>query len=324
MNSSISHFKSRIPWQALRLLIVALMAWAGSAFYSLYLHPEMIFLRHCAKVKQDWKHTLERDHKSKIVIYGGSSCLTSIDGERMEKVHGLPVLNLGFHAGIGARVLTRYTLPTLNPGDTLIVALEPDLLTGSLEPPAQGVQFSFATGRLDALRNGDRMHWTGSLLALRPGSEYIFTVLGKVMLHRPLHRYSVAEIHPSGWHEVAERREFSVSPISDRKLSNDAKELLRSLRDRCAQHQIRVAYSMPWHYSPQDEVAERQRHNLDFLQQISEILPVINDPRLGVYPVREHYADTPLHLTAEGAALRTDELAQQINAWQTMPESTNK
>lgn len=124
-------------------------------------------------MKQTAQQSIERQHESKIVIYGGSSCLSSIDGARMEKVHQLPVLNLGLHAGMGAHVLTRYTLPTLDPGDTLIVELEPDLLTGSLKPPPPGVQFSFATKRVDALRQPDHVDWLGSLRSLRPGSEYI-------------------------------------------------------------------------------------------------------------------------------------------------------
>lgn len=324
MDSSTLHFKSNIPWQAVRLLTVALMAWTGCGFYSLHLHPEMMFLRHCARVKQNWKQSLEREHKSKVVIYGGSSCLTSVDGERMKKIHGLPVLNMGLHAGMGARVLTQYTLPTLNPGDTLIVALEPDLLTGSLRPPPLGVQFSFATKRSDALRYPEKIDWLGSLLALRPGSENIFTVLGKIVLHRPLHRYSIAEIHPSGWQEVVERRDFSVAPVAARELSIEAKELLRFIRDDCAKHEIPVAYSLPWSYCTNAEMDERQSRNRDFLKQIEEFLPVLNDPRLGVYSVREHFADTPWHLTAEGAALRTDELAEQISAWKISKADASK
>ena len=45
---------------------------------------------------------------------------------------------------------------------------------------------------------------------------------------------------------------------------------------------------------------------------------MLNDPRFGIYLVREHFADTFLHLTAEGAALRTDEWAGQVKGWKTL------
>ena len=315
MALSILRSRNKIPWQALRFLAVAFVAWTGSAFYSVRLYPEMIFLRHCHAVKQAWQQKLEHDYKSKIVVFGGSSCLTSIDPGRLAERHELPVLNLGLHAGMGAPILTRYALPSLKPGDTLIVALEPSLLTGPQEIEPLGVQFSFATGRMDALRDADGIDWMASLLALRPGSQNMFTFLGKIILRQPLHRYSRAEIHASGWQEVAGRRAFSPPPLVNLQLSDNAKKLLRSIQDFCGQHGVRVAYSIPWSYCPPEKAAEYRSQNLNYLLQISEFLPVLNDPRLGVYPVREHFADTFLHLTAEGAALRTDEWAEQVKGW---------
>jgi len=41
-------------------------------------------------------------------------------------------------------------------------------------------------------------------------------------------------------------------------------------------------------------------------------MPVLKDPRLGSYSVKEHFADTPSHLVAASARLRTDELADQL------------
>jgi len=43
---------------------------------------------------------------------------------------------------------------------------------------------------------------------------------------------------------------------------------------------------------------------------------ILLDPRLGAYSVREHFSDTAWHLVGEAAALRTDELGNQINQWQ--------
>ena len=78
---------------------------------------------------------MTREAGAKLVIYGGSSCLFGIDAERLLHTHQMPAVNLGRGAGMGASVLTLAALQYTRPGDTLVAALEPSLLTGSLEPP---------------------------------------------------------------------------------------------------------------------------------------------------------------------------------------------
>jgi hypothetical protein len=51
------------------------------------------------------------------------------------------------------------------------------------------------------------------------------------------------------------------------------------------------------------------------LLEVSEFIPVLRDSRLGAYTVREHFSDTSLHLTEEGATLRSDEFAEQVKDW---------
>jgi hypothetical protein len=92
-------------------------------------------------------------------------------------------------------------------------------------------------------------------------------------------------------------------------------EYLRSLRDWCRDHEVRLAYSIPWGYTPPTELDQFRRENARFLLQVLEVIPVLRDPRLGAYSVREHFSDSVWHLTEEGAALRTDELARQLKDW---------
>lgn len=326
MASFISHSRRWIPWLTVKLLATAILAWGCAAFYSIRLNPEMVFLRHGHQLKQAWLNQLEQKNQPKTVIYGGSSCLTSVDPVRMLEHYDVRALNLGFHAGMGATILTHYTLPYLKPGDTLIVALEPSLLVHPQEIQPLGVQFCFATGRYDALPDSEGSHWIGSLLALRPGSQNVFTFLGKIVLRRPLHRYSRAEILRGGWQAVAERRDFSCPPPDSVQLSDDARHLLQSIRTYCMEKGVRVGYSLPWSYSPPERVSYCQNQNRILMRQIAEVLPVLEDPRFGIYSVREHFADTCLHLTAQGAMVKTDELAEQIKNWKvisrSLPENT--
>ncbi len=317
MPSSISHSNSSVPWKTLFLLGAALVIWAAGMFYSLRLNPEVRFFRHCAKVKQQWAQQLDRDYPHKIVIFGGSSCNTSVDGERMLNRYSLPVANMGLGAGMGALVLTHFALQFVRPGDTLLVGLEPGLLTEPLELQSLGVQFSCAIGQPELLRNPDRVNWPSTLLDLRPGGYHLFTLLGKMALHEPLYRYTASEIHPSGWHEVGARSDVVSMRESPTDLSPQGRSLLMALRAWCDQRHVRVAYVLPWEYSAPGDMKRFQECNLQFLCGVAEAMPILKDVTLGADTNRNQFADAAFHPTTEGAALRSDELAREIKSWGT-------
>ena len=128
--------------------------------------------------------------------------------------------------------------------------------------------------------------------------------------------YNINETDASGWQTTSYRRSpiFHDAPYGNR-LSEDNKELLRWIRQWCERNGVRVAYSLPWGFWEPDDADTWQRTNLALVKQISSILPVLKDPRMGVYPERSHFTDTFMHLNPTGAALRTDDLARQIKAW---------
>ena len=316
MDSSTSHSNSKVPWQSLKLLGVACIAWGVGAFYTMRVNPEVAFYRHGDQVKQDWSRKLEREQGAKIVVYGGSSCATTIDGERMLREHRLPVVNLGMHAGMGAKMLTYYALQDLRPGDTLIVSIEQGLLNTPIEIEPLGVQLAFATGNVKLLRDPDRVDWLRCVPDLQPGGYHTFTMLGKIVARQPLYRYQPNEFHASGWQEVRVKRDVQGFDRFHPELSPDGRELLTFIRRYCDEHRVRVAYSLPWSYVAPDKVAGFQQDNIKFIRQVSEFIPVLMEPRLGAYSVREQFADTGLHLTPEGAAIRSDELAEAIIKWQ--------
>jgi len=229
--------------------------------------------------------------------------------------HKLPVLNLGFAAGMGANVLTRYALETLQPGDTLVVALELGLLSGPVELEPLGVQFLLASGHSELLRDNGQIPWATALLDLRPGGYHVFTLLGKVLLGQPLYRYAPAEFETGGWHKVAARRDLGVPVVTTNKLSSAGRAWLVKIRDECLRRNVRVACTIPWQFCMPEDLGALQRQNLQFLREMSAVLPVLREPSLGTHAVREHFADTDMHPTAEAAGLRTDELAAAIKSW---------
>ena len=304
---------------------MSLLAAAGCSFlvslvYLFNWNPEVRFFEKAAKIKQAWADKMTREHGMKMVVYGGSSCAFSIDGERLLEKHGIPAVNMGLHAGFRPTMLTNWALSETRPGDTLVVAIEPGLLSGPQGSLPFAIQFSYAMGS-PAWLNGPWLEHpvslASSLFALRPSGYHVFIMLGKLMKGMPLYRYAPSDIHASGWLTTSDRRsiENASGKGGDLRLSSEAVGLLQWLRNWSEVHHVRLAYSLPWVYAAPESVASCQRNNLVFLQQVAQFLPVLKDAGLGVFSERLYFADTPLHLSPEGAALRTDSLAKQLKAW---------
>jgi hypothetical protein len=318
MTSSTSPSNPVWPREAVGYLAVAVAAWLLSALYSLFAHPEVVFARESARIKLNWARFLDEKFPNKVVIYGGSSCNTAIDGQRLLDRHQLPVANFGLGAGNGVRVLTEFARRPLRAGDTLIVALEPDLLVKPIELDPYGVKLAFALGQPALLGNVRLRDWPGVLLDLRPGGLHVVTRLTRLLVRQPF-RYSLAQMHPSGWHEIPVREPFPSKADSPDHLSPDCRRWLQDLTAWCRPRQIRIAYSIPWMYAAPADADHLRQCNQRILQEIAAIMPVLPDPTLGVITNQELFADTPLHPTAAGAALRSDTLAAALRAAELTP-----
>lgn len=312
----------RMPWIGVQGIVVALVVWAVGAVYTLEANPEIVFFKYAARLKQSWAARMTQHYGPKTVFCGGSSCTFSIDPQRLLDEHHLPAANLGLGAGMGLRVLTRFALDQVRPGDTLILAMEPPVLTSSTEETMLGVQISFALGHPAWLSpstivdSSDGVPWVSSALMLRPGGYHTFTLLGKLLSRKPLYRYQISEFRSGGWQQSPLRLDLPPWVGEPGPLPDDTRQFLTSLRDWCQAHQVRLAYSLPWTYTDAAHAPELRRNNLRILREIASILPVLKDPLLGVDTAKEHFADTVWHLTESAARQRTDELARQMKSWE--------
>jgi len=155
-----------------------------------------------------------------------------------------------------------------------------------------------------------------ALLALRPGGYHAFLMIGKLIAHNPHYKYRVADASPSGWNHTAACRPLPGKLDEGRVLSDDARRLLRSLRDWADRNQVHVAYSLPWQWTPREAVDRVRKGNAEFLLQISEYFPVLRDPIIGADPRVEDFSDSYWHLNEESSVLRTEELGRQVTNWE--------
>jgi hypothetical protein len=307
-----------LPWRALRLAAAALVTLVIAAVYTLRLNPEIRFYKHAALVKLGWAEKLSREQGVKIIVCGGSSTAFSIDGERMLQQHGLPTANFGLHAGMEPLFLAAIAAQSARPGDTVVLALEPGLLMTPFQSPDLAAQMGTALRRPDLIHasglTGEPVHWVRNCLSLRPGAYHFFTLLGKIALRKPLYRYAPEEVQASGWQRAKDIRPIPDQGLAEGRLCPDARRLLMVLKNWGHTNRVQVVYSLPWGWVTEDRLRPFQRMNVRFLREVAAILPVLKDPALGAYRVREHFSDSHWHLTAEGAAARSDSLAAQLKS----------
>ena len=304
----------RIPRLAVLLLTSALAAAIVGASYTLYFNPETEFWKQTARRKLAWVEELRAKHGYVIGVVGGSTTTFGIDAEIIEREAHLPVANLGLHAGMGPESCVGFGFTALKRGDTLIVSLEPSMLTEEESgPTGLGIRLAWVLGLPELLDWGDASgdSWQrANPTKFQPGGYHVVTMLGKLLLNQPLYRYAIRDSRPGGLQVTSERRPFTSSmKLSDNPqqvtLSSSGRILLKTIRDEAARRGLKLVYVLPWSYWPEDTADERRTANDALLQQISEFMPVLSESNLGVHSAAQDFADSGQHLTAEAAAERS-------------------
>jgi hypothetical protein len=60
----------------------------------------------------------------KVLLVGGSNVAFGVESATLERVMGMPVVNMGLHAGLGFRYMKNEAVQLMGPGDLVVVALE--------------------------------------------------------------------------------------------------------------------------------------------------------------------------------------------------------
>lgn len=305
-----------MPRRVLILLAAALLSWVAGAAFIFRVDPEVALTRQVLARKRAWAARCNERFPQKTVVYGGSSCAFSIDGERLEERFGRPTVNMALGAGLGPAMLTNVAVPACRDGDTLVVALEAGLITTPFKPLMSATHLAYALGERDLLRNpagtAESGQLASELFTLRPDATRTVSVLGKLLTRQPLYRYRIEEVEPSGYQWTDVRGPIFGPPTQGPHLSADGRSLFAYLKLHAAAHRLTLRYSLPWTFSAPDLAQARRRENIALVREIGEFMPVLCDPVLGVQIDRGWFADTPHHLARAAAEMRTDALGEQL------------
>jgi hypothetical protein len=140
---------------------------------------------------------------------------------------------------------------------------------------------------------------------------------GKLLFRMPLYRYDLKDAQPGGLQVTQDRRPFDQNANTDQEpaemtLSRSGREFLEKLKKTTDSRGIKVFYVLPWVYSHPNQASPAREIHARFLDQVEQILPVLREENNGVYDIRDDFADTAMHLTAEGATKRSEVLSKLL------------
>ena len=300
---------------AFAIVCGALLGFLGCALFATYANPEIQFWQQALARKRAWAARPAAE-TPRVLICGGSSAAFAVDPLRFEQVSGLPCGNFAMFAGLGTPVMIEFALREARPGDTIVLALEPGLLTVPMEVNAVGQQMLFADGSPRGLVENpwavSRQTAWSRLNLLRPGGYHVFTILARLALGRPAYPYRLDDVSEAGWITTAHRRQNVVNPGFLGRLSPDARRQLAELSNWAKARRVRIVATLPVGLVAPESRREYPRHSAAFVLDLMDYFPVVRDPNLGMNPNPADFADTPSHLVPTAAQLYTESLARAI------------
>lgn len=301
------------------LLAALLAAYALSAVLTITVNPEVVFWNDAIEQRQNAIVKIRAEQPDTPIIFftGGSSCAFSIAPEIIEETTGLPAINMGLPVASGAKYILHQALREARPGDLVIVCLEPDLLTQpdqEASPSKIGFALEARRGNLTAAAGGstfgENMEIADYLTLTRPGTSYLITLAGRSLTGKG-YRYKPSDIHHHGLIQT-DVRDPALQPrgnITAESLHPQGRRLLQSLASAAKNKSVRLAYSMPWHYTAHDSIDNNRACNREILDDIARIMPILEDSYSGAMPDSDNFADSPLHLSGLGTTTRSKALA---------------
>ncbi|MEO0541892.1 MAG: hypothetical protein AAFZ80_13665 [Cyanobacteria bacterium P01_A01_bin.105] len=293
-----------LPWMA-----AAGLAWAAGFVYNVHLGGETRWLKSMYEKKVAIAATID---EPKLLVTGGSGAHYTLNSALLEDELGLPVVNLGIDGPVGLNVILPSVLEQVNPGDTVLLIPEYLILHHDNGLGDRSGPFSIAIGRPRAGDIPPQQLAQDLLLLGVPSLRGVIKSANDLVNEGKLTGYYDDPLTANG------------DPTLDKDRAGDwwqleiSKPATRHAIDRIAQFHAEVEakggtlwLALPWVYGdPGDDTKANIQATADAL---NEIAPLVYDPdSLNIQSDVGLFADTHYHLTAEGRALRSRQLAAEL------------
>lgn len=302
---------------------IALVALLVSAIFAVYIDPGITEWRTMMRIKRSCAQRLDQEKTGKIVFAGGSSTTFGVMPSVLKEKYGINAVNAGLHAGSGAGFLILWACTLLEPGDTLVLMVEPGLFRYRFQPQPQtlmevGMPKEYWRLKGDLYRN-DRMGGFPQLQSLRPSGAVLTGLVGKFMRGQALAGYRVENMDSYGTLTAkparpGKLRADDLSRLSenlDESLTEDGVFMLDWVKEFCAKKGVKMCYIYPQIWVTPDAVdAYNQRAKL-FAKAIGCYMPVLNPDRFATAH-GELFLDSILHLNPVGARLFSEEIGRLL------------
>jgi len=290
------------------------IAWSIGAWFNLF------WFQDPAWVTSIYQQKIARAEQVKaprrILLVGGSSTHFGLSAEELQEKLGIPVLNLGLHAGLGLDAIDKLVQDEIRPDDIVILFPEHDLLAmkENEELNILPTLVAFRSGHFSIIKDDQEGPEQLVNRLLLVGSPQFFDVVNAVKSalvggKKPnWYNFNVGANGDSLDSLGGGKPPFHPIEVS---LSNDALDRIRQFRSQVQQRHASLIIGIPWKLAM---TSPQTQHDLQqVIQSLSQVAPVLYDPKsLNLKQDVSLFGDTSFHLTPKGRAMRTSELARQL------------
>jgi len=317
----------RLGAKALSVVIVCAVA----TFAVYWFEPEGGTYQQVVSRKHERLDSIEG---TKIVLVGGSNLAFGADTLLLQERTSCPVMNMGMNGYFGVRYMLEEVRPSLNAGDTVVVALEYDSFFKSVEGTPSNLllvvkehreAYNYLTWEQRLALLG-AMPYVAQQKILRLIRGVAFSARDAILgpdQDPPGEADLLANIETAeGFNAQGDLVShlgvdwplaITQGTPADAPLDPEIIPLLRRYQDEMAAQGVRVMIS----YTPLEaSFYARYQAGIDGIEQAMRDagLNVVSSARDYVYD-ESFFFDTVFHLDAEGRAMRSERLAADINAF---------
>ena len=257
--------------------------------------------------------------RRKIVLIGGSGVHFGLSASVIAKATGLPTVNFGIHAALGAHYILHRSQHVLRPGDIAILSLEHVLLEENWKPNFVLADYVNAIDWRYLLHSPPR-----DLLPLLFGTSPIRLLRDQALRFRPPIKglYKIATVTEDG-DETGNRLEL-VTPAVREAVSREypwqpfarvRSALLQEFAGQARTTGVTLFYTWP---PMMDRLVYREPRYSEFFSRLEEVYKQAGFITLGsvydaLYPPEAMF-DTTFHLHATSAKVHSEALARRLCA----------